>query len=125
MRMHLGLLHARRLLARRGGMNKQVFIITDGEPTAHVQGEYVHLIYPPHERTMVATLSEALLLARQGIRFATFALIDDYYQMDWVQFVDQLTKLTRGVAFYCTGGSLADCILESYLSGRRRRTFIA
>jgi uncharacterized protein with von Willebrand factor type A (vWA) domain len=123
--LHMGLVSARRVLARRGGANKQVFIITDGEPTAHVQGEYVYLLYPPDRSTMNATLGEALLMARQGIRFATFALIDDYYMMDWVGFVDRLTKLTRGAGFYCTGESLASCIMESYLSGRRRKAYIA
>lgn len=123
--LHLGLMTARRLLARRGGVNKQVFIITDGEPTAHLQGEYVYLLYPPDRSTTVATLSEALVMARQGIRFATFALIDDYFGMDWVGFVDQLTKLTRGVGFYCTGDSLAACIMESYLSGKRRKAYLA
>ena len=123
--LHMGLMTARRVLARRGGRNKQVFIITDGQPTAHVQGEYVHLVYPPAEATTMATLSEAIRLSRQGIRFSTFALIEDYYYMDWVSFVDHLTKLTGGVAFYCTSGDLSNCVKESYLSGRKRKTFLA
>lgn len=122
--LHMGLITARRILARRGGVNKQVFIITDGQPTAHVQGEYVHLIYPAEDATAMATLSEAILLARQGIRFSTFALIEDYYYMDWVNFVDHLTKLTRGVAFYCTSGDLTNCVMESYLSGRKTKAFL-
>ena len=122
--LHMGLMMARRILARRGGRNKQVFIITDGEPTAHVQGEYVYLIYPPEQSTMMATLREALLLSRQGVRFSTFALIEDYYCMDWVRFVDQLTRMTRGVAFYCTSDNLSSAIMESYFSGRRRKTYI-
>lgn len=123
--LHMGLQLARRLLARRGGYNKQVFIITDGQPTGHVQGDHVHLIYPPHERTAMATLSEALMLSRQGIRFSTFALIEDYFYMDWLHFVDHLTKLTRGVAFYCTAGDLTDCVMESYISGRKSKTYLA
>jgi len=51
--------------------------------------------------------------------------IEDYFYMEWVGFVDQLTRLTKGVAFYCTSGDLANAIMESYLSGRKRRTFIA
>ena len=39
--------------------------------------------------------------------------------MDWVSFVDQLTKVTKGVAFYCASGELSSCIMESYLSGRK------
>jgi len=123
--LHMGLMTARRILARRGGTNKQVFIITDGEPTAHVQGAYVYLFYPPQESTVMATLREAMMMARQGIRFSTFALIEDYYYMDWVQFVDQLTRLTRGIAFYCTSENLSSAIMESYLSGRKRKTYLA
>lgn len=123
--LHMGLITARRILSRRGGRNKQVFIITDGQPTAHLMGDYVHLIYPPDESTMLATLSEAMLLSRAGVRFSTFALIEDYFYMDWVGFVDQLTRLTRGVAFYCTSGDLSNAVMESYLSGRKRKTFIA
>jgi len=123
--LQMGLMTARRILARRGGANKQVFIITDGQPTAHVQGDYVYLLYPPQQATALATLSEAMMMARQGIRFSTFALIEDYYYMDWVRFVDQLTRMTRGLAFYCTGDNLAHAILESYMSGRKRKSFLA
>ena len=102
-----------------------MFIITDGQPTAHVEGDHVHLIYPPEEATALATLSEAVLLARMGVRFSTFALIEDYFYMDWIAFVEHLTKLTKGVAFYCTGGDLCHCVMESYLSGRKTKTYIA
>lgn len=123
--LQMGLMLARQLLSRRGGENKQVFIITDGQPTAHVQGDYIHLLYPPERATALATLREAVALARQGIRISTFALAEDYEYLDWLGFVDQLTKVTRGVAFYCAGGELSSCIMESYLSGRKQKTFIA
>jgi uncharacterized protein with von Willebrand factor type A (vWA) domain len=122
--LHMGLLMAGRILSRRGGRNKQLFIITDGEPTAHVEGGEVHLLYPPEESTAMATLTEALHLSRRGVRFSTFALIDDYGYMDWLTFVDHLTKLTRGVAFYTTSGELSHCVMESYLSGRRSKAFL-
>ena len=123
--LHMGLLLAKRILARRGGDNKQIFIITDGQPTAHLQGDYIYLLYPPEEATALTTLKEALHLARQGIRVCTFALTEDYAYLDWVGFVDRLTKLTKGVAFYCASGDLSSCIMESYLSGRKRKTYIA
>ncbi len=123
--LHLGLLHARRLLARRGGENKMIFIVTDGQPTAHVQGEFAYLIYPPHRSSHVATLKEALLISRQGVRICTFALTDDYWDMDWLGFVADLGRLTRGVTFQCASGDLSSCVMESYLSGRRRKTFLA
>ncbi len=123
--LHMGLQLARRILQKRISENKQLFIITDGQPTAHVEGDFVHLLYPPDERSTVATLKEAVLAVREGCRVSTFALIEDYWGMEWVGFVDQLTRLTKGVAFYTSSGELASCIMESYLSGRKKKAHIA
>ncbi len=123
--LHMGLQLARRILRKRTSENKQIFIITDGQPTAHVEGDFVYLLYPPDPRSTVATLKEAVLAVREGCRISTFALIEDYWGMDWVGFVDQLTKLTKGVAFYTSSGELASCIMESYLSGRKKKQHIA
>src|SRR2546421_4961096 len=123
--LHLGLQLARRILQKRTSENKQIFIVTDGQPTAHVEGDFVYLLYPPDPRSTVATLKEAVLSVKEGCRISTFALIEDYWGMDWVGFVDQLTKLTKGVAFYTNSTELASCIMESYLSGRKKKTFIA
>lgn len=123
--LHMGLQLARRILRKRTSENKQIFIITDGQPTAHVEGDFVHLIYPPDKRSTLATLKEAVTAVREGCRISTFALIEDYWGMDWVGFVDQLVRLTKGVAFYTSSGELASCIMESYLSGRKKKTYIA
>ncbi|MCE9590384.1 MAG: VWA domain-containing protein [Planctomycetes bacterium] len=126
--LHLGLRLARQTLARRGAANKQIFVITDGQPTAHVETshagvEMLHLLYPPSERTSSITLQEALRCHQMGIRIATFALIEDYWGMDWVGFVDQMTRLTRGVAYYCASENLGSTVVESYLNGKRRKSF--
>jgi len=123
--LHMGLQLARRILRKRSSENKQIFIITDGQPTAHVEGDYVYLLYPPDPKSTVATLKEAIIAVKEGCRISTFALIEDYWGMDWVGFVDQLTKLTKGVAFYTSSGELASCIMESYLSGRKKKAYIA
>jgi Ca-activated chloride channel homolog len=123
--LHMGLQLARRILRRRGGENKQIFIITDGQPTAHVEGDFVYLLYPPDQRSTVATLKEAMLAVQEGVRISTFALIEDYWGMDWVNFVNQLSRLTKGLAFYTSSGELASCIMESYLTGRRKKTYIS
>ncbi|MGA2442386.1 MAG: VWA domain-containing protein [Tepidisphaeraceae bacterium] len=123
--LHMGLQLARRILRKGASENKQIFIITDGQPTAHVEGDFVYLLYPPDPRSTVATLKEAVLAVREGCRISTFALIEDYWGMDWVGFVDQMTKLTKGVAFYTSSGELASCIMESYLSGRKKKQYIA
>ena len=66
-----------------------------------------------------------MLSVREGCRLATVALLEDYWGMDWVGFVDQFTKLTKGVAFYTSSGELASCVMESYLSGRKKKAYIA
>jgi hypothetical protein len=102
----------RRLLRKRTSVTSKIFIITDGQPTAHVEGDFVYLLYPPDPRSTVATLKEAVLTVRAGARISTFALIEDYWGMDWVGFVDQLTKLTKGVAFYTSSAELSSCIMK-------------
>src|SRR2546423_7881512 len=77
--LHMGLQLARRILRKRQSENKQLFIITDGQTTAHVDGDNDYLIYPPDERSTVATLKEAVLAVREGCRISTFALIEDYW----------------------------------------------
>lgn len=125
--LHHGLRLARRTLARRASPNKQVFIITDGQPTAHLSSvketgvEFLNLVYPPSPESVRATLAEAVRCRQEGIRFSSFALIDDVEAMEWLGFVEQLTRLTRGAAFYCAAGDLAGAILESYISGKKRR----
>jgi len=133
--LHDGLRLARQILARRGAANKQIFIITDGQPTAHIQpnsgdaggasggGDMLYLLYPPTEETSEITLTEALKCQQQGMRLSTFALVEDYWGMDWVGFVDQLTRLTRGLAYYCSSDDLGSTVVESYLQGKKSRTF--
>ena len=123
--LQLGLQMGRRIFGARQAEQKMMFIITDGQPTAHVDGNTLYLQYPPTRTTAMATLKESLMCMRAGIRLATFALIEDYFGMEWVEFVDQMTRLSKGVAFYCASGDLANCVMESYLSGKKKKTYIA
>lgn len=122
--LQLGMQMGRKILGARSADQRLMFVITDGQPTAHVDGDTLYLQYPPTRESSMATLREALLCARAGIRIASFALIEDYYGMEWVEFVDQMTRLCKGVAFYCASGDLASCVMESYLSGRKKKAFI-
>ena len=65
---------ARQLLARQTG-TKQIIMITDGEPTAHItpSGD-VFFNYPPVRETVEATLREVVRCTRDGIRINTFML---------------------------------------------------
>ena len=119
--IQIGLRFARQALRRQPGQNKQIICITDGEPTAHVEGRDLMLIYPPSDRTARATLEEVRRCTADGIRLSTFALVEDYFYTGLVNFVDQMARLSRGVAVYCNAGELGSYVLDSFVNGRRSR----
>jgi uncharacterized protein with von Willebrand factor type A (vWA) domain len=116
-----GLKFARNHLRKQPAANKQIICVTDGEPTAHLEGRDLLLVYPPSDRTARHTLEEAHACTREGIRLSTFALIEDYYYTGLMNFVDQMAREARGLAVYCTAGELGKYVLDSFVSGRRAR----
>ena len=60
--MHAGFALSRQLLARHKGGNKQIIMVTDGEPTAHLEGGVADFNYPPTARTVQETLKEVAAL---------------------------------------------------------------
>ena len=111
-----GLALSRRLLASRGG-TRQIILVTDGEPTAHVRpdGE-VFFSYPPVPETVDATLVEVNRCTREGIRINTF-MLDATRAL--VSFVEKLTELNRGRAFFTTPETLGDYVLVDFIEQRR------
>ncbi|MFL5339970.1 MAG: VWA domain-containing protein [Gemmataceae bacterium] len=116
-----GLQFARRLLTREPARNKQIVCVTDGEPTAHLEGRDLVLIYPPSDRTSRATLAEVRRCREAGIAISTVALVEDYFYLDLKNFVDEMARLSRGVAVYCTAGELGHYVFDSFVRGRRSR----
>ncbi|MCH7745549.1 MAG: VWA domain-containing protein [Chloroflexi bacterium] len=112
-----GLVLAQRLLARRTGGTKQIIMVSDGEPTAHSEAGQLYLQYPPSPRTMTRTLEEVKRCASKGIIFNTF-MLDCSPQL--VEFVDKMTRVSRGRVFYTSPESLGQYIVVDYLSNRRR-----
>ena len=111
-----GLALARRMLASRPG-TRQVILVTDGEPTAHVRpdGE-VFFNYPPVRETVEATLAEVNRCTREGIRINTF-MLDATRAL--TAFVEKLTELNRGRAFFTTPETLGDYVLVDFIEQRR------
>jgi uncharacterized protein with von Willebrand factor type A (vWA) domain len=115
--MQHGLILARRLLSRHHSSSKQVILITDGEPTAHVEGGRVHFAYPPTFRTFQETLREVGRCTREGILINTFMLERNHYLAD---FVDQMTRINGGRAFFATPERLGDYIVVDYVKNRQK-----
>lgn len=116
-----GLKLARSLLSRSGAANKQIIVITDGEPTAHIEGREVVLMYPPSQKTARATLSEVRRCSAAGIRVSSFALIEDYFYLGLVNFVEEMARVSKGVAAYCSADNLGKFVFDSFIGGRRTR----
>jgi Ca-activated chloride channel homolog len=119
--IHAGLQFARRILRTQPAANKQIITVTDGEPTAHVEGRELVLIYPPAERTANITLAEAKRCAAEGIHLSSFALIEDYFYLGLVNFVQQMAQVAGGIAAYCNADDLGNMVIESFVGGRRRK----
>ena len=119
--IHAGLQFARRILRRNPSQNKQIIIVTDGEPTAHIEGREIVLIYPPAESTARLTLAEAKRCPDEGLTISSFALVEDYFYLGLVNFVERLRQVTQGVAAFCNADDLGNMVLESFVGGRKRR----
>lgn len=119
--LQAGLRVARQHLLRQGCVNRQIICITDGEPTAHIEGTEMVLLYPPAEKTARLTIEEAVRCHRQGIHISTVALVDDPFYFGLTRFVQRLAAACQGIAVYCTPDNLAAGVLESFVAGRRAR----
>ncbi|HZT09107.1 MAG TPA: VWA domain-containing protein [Chloroflexota bacterium] len=108
---------SRQLLARHRGGTKQVILVTDGEPTAYFEGGQIEFSYPPTYRTFQETLREVSRCTRENIRINTFMMERGRYLTD---FVDQMTKINRGRAFYATPDRLGEYILVDYVDNKRK-----
>jgi uncharacterized protein with von Willebrand factor type A (vWA) domain len=115
--MHHAFTLARRMLAHETG-TKQIIMITDGEPTAHItaRGD-VYFNYPPVYETVELTLREVVRCTKAGIRINTFMLDADNGLR---RFVEQMSRINRGRAFFTTHDTLGDYVLIDFLEHKRQ-----
>ena len=114
--MHHGLILARQLLSRQNVANKQVLMVTDGEPTAHMERGQAFFSYPPSQQTLDQTLREVKRCTREGITINTFMLEANLFLMD---FIEQMSKINNGRAFYTQPDQLGRYVLVDYLNSRK------
>jgi uncharacterized protein with von Willebrand factor type A (vWA) domain len=115
--MQHGFMLARQLLAKQTG-TKQIIMITDGEPTAHItpRGD-VFFNYPPVQETVEATLREVVRCTRDGIRINTFMLDANSYLKS---FIERLSSINRGRAFFTTPETLGDYVLVDFIEHKKQ-----
>ena len=114
--MQHGLVLARRMLARQTG-TRQIIMVTDGEPTAHITDQgYPVFNYPPSQATVDRTLTEVRRCTRDGIRINVFMLDATPYL---TRFIETVTKMNGGRAFFTTNQDLGDYVLVDFVDQRR------
>jgi uncharacterized protein with von Willebrand factor type A (vWA) domain len=110
------------LLARQPGRNKNMIVITDGQPTAYFAGGKLFCEWPTSmgglsTRATVETLEEVKRVTRQGVKINTF-MLDDSPPLR--SFVEKMTNINKGRAFYTTPNQLGRFLMVDYV-GRRRK----
>jgi len=116
--MHHALMIAQRLLAKHTQGTRQIIMISDGEPTAHLERGRSYFAYPPSPITIRETLKEVKRCTQKRITINTFMLDRNYYLKE---FVNQVARINKGRVFYTTPDKLGEYILVDYVAQKRKR----
>jgi uncharacterized protein with von Willebrand factor type A (vWA) domain len=116
-----GLMVAERLIEKHPSPSPQVLVITDGQPTAYFAGRELHVEWPmgfggvsPH--AVAETLKTVRRVTRRGITINTF-MLDDAPEL--VGFVERMTEINRGRAFFTSPRQLGSFLMVDFVSRRR------
>ncbi len=109
---------AGRLLAQHPRAVRQVIMVTDGEPTAHLEGDRAIFDWPPLPETVQRTLAEAMRLAKAGVRLNVFMLEESD---GLVRFMERLARTAHGRIFLMDDDRLGEFVVRDYVRERRDR----
>ena len=113
-----GLALCRGLLARRRTPNRQIFLITDGKPSCiHEGGRLYKNPFGLDLKIVNRTLEEAERCRREGVQLTTFMIATD---PSLVEFVETMTKVAHGRAYYASPTDLASFVFRDYIRNRKK-----
>ncbi len=113
------LMIAGRFLDHHPDFEPIVMVVTDGEPTAHLEPGGGHAFdWPPTRQTLTLTLAEVDKMTRRGATLNIFMLADE---PGLVEFVDEVARRNGGRVFSSSGSNLGDYVVSDYLRTRRAR----
>jgi Ca-activated chloride channel homolog len=116
-----GLELARHMLQRKKFSNKQIFMITDGKPSAMFENGRLYKNSFGLDRKIVnRVLDEAVKCRREKISITTFMIASDPYLQN---FVRELTEANKGRAYYSSLDDLGGFIFEDYVRNRRKKMY--
>jgi Ca-activated chloride channel homolog len=114
-----GLRLARQLLRKSGNVNKQIFMVTDGKPSAMFDdyGRLYKNSFGLDPKIVNKTLDEAVACRREKITISTFMIARDNYL---VNFVEELTRANKGRAYYSGLNDLGQFVFVDYVRNRKK-----
>ncbi len=115
--MQHAFLLANRLLSQHPRATRQVIMVTDGEPTAHLEGDQAFFAWPPVPETIERTLAEAMRLAKAGVRLNIFMLEESE---GLARFMQRLARITRGRVFLMDDDRVGEFVVRDYVARRSR-----
>ena len=110
---------ARQFLVAQDTPNRQIILITDGLPTAHFEGNWLYMLYPPDPQTEAATMREGLLCHREGITINMFLVPSWSQSEEDIRFAYRLAESTQGRVVFTAGNDLDRYVVWDYLNRKR------
>ncbi len=108
---------AQKVLAGYKEYRQQIFLITDGEPTAHREQGAVFFQFPPHPRSLQKTLLAIDMISRKNISLSIFLLARE---KDSVSFMHNMARRAGGKLFHIHPSALGRCMLMDYLERKSK-----
>jgi uncharacterized protein with von Willebrand factor type A (vWA) domain len=113
-----GLALSRGLLMKRRSRNRQIFLVTDGKPSCIRDGGRLYKNpFGLDLKIVNRTLEEAERARRDGIQLTTFMIATD---PSLVEFVETLTRVARGRAYYASPTDLGTFVFRDYIRNRKK-----
>ena len=117
--LHHALMLAGRFLDKHHGAQRVVMVVTDGEPTAHIDDEgYSNFSWPPSDETIALTVAQVDLMTRRRVPISWFRLGDD---PSLERFLDQMARRNGGRVLAASGERLGDYVVSDYVRARGAR----
>lgn len=115
----MGLRKARNILLKKKPINKQIIMITDGKPSMIKLSDdrYYKNSFGLDPEIVSRTLDEAILCRKRNIQMTTFMIADD---PTLKQFINKLTKVSKGKAFYSNLDNLGKLVIENFLQNKKK-----
>ncbi|HEX7354159.1 MAG TPA: VWA domain-containing protein [Mycobacteriales bacterium] len=112
------LMIASRHLAKHPDHEPVVMVVTDGEPTAHLQRDGTpYFSWPPEPETLALTLAEVDKMTKRGATINIFMLDDD---PSLVEFVESIGRRNGGRVFTTSEDSLGQYVVRDFLRTRSK-----